>query len=174
MTAATTLRGELAGWVDLPNALDPRSLRRAGVEMRSLLWARPPAVPEALHCAELLLRTGFSLVVLDLQDVPPAKLARLASPVWARLLRRSQEARGTVLALVPERVAGAFPTLGLWTERRRALFEGELFEGIEAHATVVRDRAGPIGREHPFRVLQRPEGPPDPSRLPSAPVTSAG
>jgi hypothetical protein len=38
----------------------------------------------------------------------------------------------------------------------------------------VRDRTGPIGTEHPFRVLQRPEGPPDPFRLHPAPITSVG
>jgi hypothetical protein len=166
MVAGTTLRGELVGWVDLPDALDPRSLRRAGAEMSSLLWARPRGLSEALRCAELLLRTGFALVVLDLQGAPLSKLARLASPVWARLLRKAREARATTLVLVPERIAGASPTLGLWTERRRALFEGELFEGIEAHATVVRDRSGPIGAEHPFRALQRPGGPPSPPRSP--------
>jgi hypothetical protein len=174
MVAGTTLRGELVGWVDLPDALDPRSLRRAGAEMSSLLWARPRRLPEALRCAELLLRTGFALVVLDLQGAPLSKLARLASPVWTRLLRRAREARATALVLVPERVAGASPTLGLWTERRQALFEGELFEGIEAYATVVRDRAGPIGTEHPFRVLQRPGGPPSPPRSPPVKAASVG
>ncbi len=174
MVAGTTLRGELVGWVDLPDALDPRSLRRAGAEMGSLLWARPRGLSEALRCAELLLRTGFALVVLDLQGASLSRLARLASPIWIRLLRRAQEARATALVLVPERVAGASPTLGLWTERRRALFEGELFEGIEAYATVVRNRVGPIGMEHPFRVLQRPGGPPNPSRSPPTRSASVG
>jgi hypothetical protein len=60
------------------------------------------------------------------------------------------------MLLVSDRVAGSFPTLGLWTERRRALFEGRLFEGIETCATIVRDRSGPVGAEHPFQALQRP------------------
>jgi hypothetical protein len=38
----------------------------------------------------------------------------------------------------------------------------------------VRDRSGPIGTEHPFRVLQRPEGPPDPSRFHPAQAISVG
>jgi hypothetical protein len=156
IAAGTTARG-LVGWVDLPNTLDPRSLRRAGADLHSLLWARPRGVTEALRCGELLLQTGFALVVIDLQGAPPSRLARLAPPVWTRLLRRVQGARATAVVLVPERVAGSFPTLGLWTERRRALFEGVLFEGIETCATVVRDRTGPVGAEHPFRILQRPE-----------------
>ncbi len=157
MAARITGRGQLAGWVDLPDALDPRSLHRAGADLGSVMWARPRGITEAFRCTELLLRTGFALVVVDLEGAPPSKLS--ITPVWARLLRRVREGRATCLLLVPERVAGGFPTLGLWTERRRVFFEGKLFEGIETRATVVRDRNGPIGAELPFEAWRRPNGP---------------
>ncbi|MEE8559007.1 MAG: hypothetical protein V3T14_14070 [Myxococcota bacterium] len=157
MAARITGRGQLAGWVDLPDALDPRSLHRAGADLGSVMWARPRGITEAFRCAELLLRTGFALVVVDLEGASPSKLG--IPPVWARLLRRVREGRATCLLLVPERVAGSFPTLGLWTERRRVFFEGKLFEGIETRATVVRDRNGPIGAELPFEAWRRPSGP---------------
>jgi hypothetical protein len=163
LAAEATGRGGLVGWIDLPEALDPRSLRRAGAELRSLLWARPRGALEALRCAELMLRTGLTLVILDLQGTSPSSLARLATPVWTRLLRAARGARATALVLGPTTSlagAGASPTLGLWTERRSALFEERLFEGVEARATVVRDRGGPTGAEHSFRALQRPGGPP--------------
>jgi hypothetical protein len=160
LAAETTGRGELVGWVDLPDALDPRSLRRAGTVLRSLLWARPRGVNEAFRCAELMLRTGFALVVLDLHGAPPRKVARLPVPVWARLLRAARGGRAMALLISAERLAGGTPTLGLWTERQKALFEGGLFEGIEAYASIVRDRSGPTGGEHPLRALQRPHGPP--------------
>lgn len=163
LAVGTTLRGELVGWVDLPNALDPRSLQRGGAELRSLLWARPPGVSEAFRCTELLLRTGFALVVLDLENAPPTRLARLGPVAWTRLLRATRGTRATILVLTPERVAGAAPTLGLFAERRAALFTGGLFEGMESSLTVVRDRAGPPGAEHTFHALQRPGGPPGPS-----------
>jgi hypothetical protein len=155
MAVGTTRRGELVGWVDLPNALDPRSLRRGGAELRSLLWARPRGVSEAFRCTELLLRTGFALVILDLENAPPKRLARLGPVAWTRLLRVTRGARATALVLVPDRTAGAVPTLGLFAERRASLFEGGLFEGIESFVTVVRDRAGPPGAEHAFRTFQR-------------------
>ncbi len=155
MAAGTTRRGELVGWVDLPDALDPRSLRRGGAELRSVLWARPRGVSEALRCTELLVRTGFALVVLDLENASPKRLAQLGPVIWTRLLRVTRGARATVLLLTPERVAGAVPTLGLFAERRAALFEEGLFEGIESFVTVVRNRAGPPGAEHTFRALQR-------------------
>ena len=155
MAAGTTRRGELVGWVDLPDALDPRSLRRGGAELRSVLWARPRGVSEALRCTELLVRTGFALVILDLENASPKRLAQLGPVIWTRLLRVTRGARATVLLLTPERVAGAVPTLGLFAERRAALFEEGLFEGIESFVTVVRNRAGPPGAEHTFRALQR-------------------
>lgn len=175
LATETTARGSLAGWVDLPGALDPRSLRRSGTILASLLWVRPPGLPEALRCAELMLRTGLSLVVLDLQEIPPSRLARLALPVWTRLFRTARASRSTALLLSTERLSGAFPTLGLWLERDRALFEAGLFEGIEVRATVVRNRVGPPGAEHAFRALQRPRGAPRVDAAePAADTTGSG
>lgn len=168
LVAAATVRGELAAWIDLPNALDPRFLRRAGAVLDSLLWVRPPRVESALRAAELLLRTGFAMVVLDLDGAPPGVLARLGPGVWTRLLRAVRRARAAAVLLAPagsERLAGATATLGLRTERRQALFECGLFEGLEPFATVVRNRQGPTGIELPFRVFHR-AGPATPAASP--------
>ena len=99
MAAGATSRGELVGWVDLPNALDPRFLLRAKVRLEDVLWVRPPNLSAALRSAELLVKTGFALVVLDLEGARPRELAQLGASVWTRLLRALRESRGTALLL---------------------------------------------------------------------------
>ena len=153
-----TTRGELAGWVDLPDSLDPRGLRRAGVRLESLLWVRPRRVQAALRATELLLHTGFALVVIDLEGAARHTLSRLGAAAWARLLRVTRESRATAVLLGGERAPGSFATLALYTERRQALFEEGLFEGIETRAAVLRNRTGPAGTEYSFQTLFRPSG----------------
>ncbi len=156
LAAGTTKRGELVGWVDLPNSLDPRFLLRSGVDLKNVLWVRPPQVRAALRSAELMLRTGFALVTIDLEGAPRPELERLGTPIWSRLLRAVRESRSTALLLGPTLAAGASSTLGLHTERSRSVFEDGLFEGLEAQTTVLRNRAGPDGEVHPFRIHHRP------------------
>jgi hypothetical protein len=156
MARTVTARGELAAWVDLPYALDPRFLRRAGVSLERTLWVRPPTLIAAYRAAEILIRTGFTLVVLDLEGASQRELGRVGPAVWTRLARRLRSSRATLTLLGPRRVAGSFATLGIETERRRARFDRGLFEGLESNACVVRDRAGPPRAEHPFAVYQRP------------------
>ncbi len=153
--AGTTGRGELVAWIDLPNALDPRYLLRAGVDLGSVLWVRPPDVRAALRSAELLLETGFTLVAIDLDSAPARALERLGPPVWLRLLRAVRESRATALLLGAQRIAGSFSSQLLYTERERALFDRGLFEGLECRATLLRDRGGPPGRVLPLRLAHR-------------------
>jgi hypothetical protein len=155
MAAGATARGELVGWIDLPNSLDPRFLMRAGVELQGVLWVRPPELSAALRSAELLLKTGFAVVTLDLEGASRRALGKMGGSVWSRLLRAVRESRATALVLGSERVAGSFATQGLYTERRRAHFEGGLFEGLENRVTLQRDRTGPADRAHNFRLDHR-------------------
>ena len=155
MAAGATGRGELVGWVDLPNALDPRFLLRAGVELRSVLWVRPPDARSALRSAELLLETGFALVVVDLEGAPARALDRLGPPVWSRLRRAARGPRATALLLGSEPVAGSFSSQVVHAERRRALFDRGLFEGLECGATLLRNRGGSPGQVYPLRVAHR-------------------
>ncbi len=152
MAAGATARGELVGWIDLPNALDPRFLMRAGVDLQRVLWVRPPELRAALRSAELLLKTGFAVVTLDLEGASRGALGKMGGSVWSRLLRAVRESRATALVLGSERVAGSFATQGLYTERRRAHFEGGLFEGLENRVTLQRDRTGPADRACDFRL----------------------
>jgi hypothetical protein len=155
MAALASARGELVGWVDLPHSLDPRYLQRAGVRLDDVLWVRPPGLHAALRAAELLIKTGFALVVLDLEGSPANELARLGASVWTRLTRALREARASALLLGSHGAAGAFTTLGARTERGRSLFDAGLFEGIDSRLEVLRRRAGPPGEVLHFSVLQR-------------------
>src|ERR1700730_11006689 len=45
--SATSRRGEVVGWVDVPGAFDPRSLEAAGADLARILWvsfSRKPAL----------------------------------------------------------------------------------------------------------------------------------
>lgn len=152
LALGATARGEWVGWVDLPDALDPRSVRRAGVRLESLLWVRPRGVEAAFRSAELLLRAGFAVVAIDLEG---GRLSRLGASVWTRLLRATQGARGTAVVLGAGRAAGSFATLALYTERRRADFEWGLLERVECSATLLRNRSGSTAAEYPFEALHR-------------------
>jgi hypothetical protein len=155
MAAGATARGELVGWVDLPDALDPRFLLRAKVRLEDVLWVRPPDLQAALRSAELLIKTGFALVVLDLEGARPREIAQLGASVWTRLLRALRESRATALLLGTLPTAGSFATLGVSTARTRALFDAGLFEGLESRLDVLRNRAGPSDGNLRFSVYHR-------------------
>ena len=156
MAAFASAQGDLVGWVDLPNALDPRYLQRAGVRLADVLWARPPSLQAALRTAELMIKTGFALVVLDLEGAPARDVARLSASVWTRLARALRESRATALVLGSRGAAGTFASLGARAERTRALFDAGLFEGLESRLEVVRRRTGPPPADLRFAVFQRP------------------
>ncbi|MFQ5514584.1 MAG: hypothetical protein ACE5FG_09090 [Myxococcota bacterium] len=156
IAAHATARGEPVAWVDLPDALDPRSLQRAGVDLGALLWARPPGLRQALRAVELLLRTGFKLVVTDLEGASPRALRQLGTAAWSRLQRPAREVRATVLLLGDLGVSAPFSSLTLHTEKRRARFEQGLFEGLDCTLAVSRQRGGPEGLEYLLRLSQRP------------------
>jgi hypothetical protein len=155
IVGGATLRGELTAWVDLPDALDPRSLRRAGVDLQSLLWVRPSRVQAALRATELLLRTGFAVVVVDLEGAA-RELERGRPAIWSRLLRAVREGRATAVLLGTNRASGSFATLALYTERSRVLFDHGLFEGLECSMTILRNRMGPIDTEYSLHISHRP------------------
>lgn len=170
LLASATARGELAAVVDVLDAVDPPSLARAGADLARVLWVRPPAVPAALKCAELILGAGgFALVALDLgvgdwpsapamtarhggdpADMRPyahAAMRRAASGIpwqaWLRLARAARNATAVALACVPQRLTGTAAAVALSLTCRRPHWSAGLFDGLTVAAAIARNRIIP-------------------------------
>src|SRR5438876_6781990 len=103
--ASVTSSGEAAALIDLDGHLDPQGAAAAGVDLEKLLWVRPRRAKEALASAEILLATGFALVVADL-GLFPRGARYLPDAVWVRLARAAQSRGASLLLLTPWRVSG--------------------------------------------------------------------
>jgi hypothetical protein len=147
VAAHATGRGEVVGWIDPADALDPETLLTTGIAPTRVLWIRPRSGHDAPRAAELLLAAGgFGLVVLDLAEAAPHP------PIpWPRLARAAERARSALLVLSTERRAGPYAAVGLEITARRAQWSRgagrpALLDGIAAALTVVRHRLGVPGR----------------------------
>lgn len=111
LLAAATQAGEAAALVDLGDGLDPAGAAAAGVELPRLLWLRPRRLREALAGAEMLVTTGFPLVVVDLgpPPVPASGAGRGGSvqPFWLRLARAARSHGAALVVSAPYRASGA-------------------------------------------------------------------
>ena len=169
LLASATQRGEVTAVVDLPDALDPPSLARAGVDLARVLWVRPPSPQAAVKCAELILAAGgFGLLALDglearalrassgraLRPYSGPALGRdswqgarpLPQHVWSRLAQVARRAGAVCLVCAPRRNAGGAAAVALTLTQRRAGWNGRLFEGITTTAVLTRSRFGPAER----------------------------
>lgn len=148
--AAATRRGESVACVDVADALHPDSLQHAGVDLRRLLWVRPPADKEAVRCTELLLQAGgFGVVVLDFGDVSPRALR---DSTWSRLARASERSHAACVVVAPVRLAGSCTSLALALRPRRVVWAAglwSLLDGLDIAARVARNKLGPpVGDVH--------------------------
>jgi hypothetical protein len=145
LLAAATRRGEVAALIDLPDALDPRSLARAGVDLERVLWVRPPSSQTALKCAELILGAGgFGVVALDSLG---ARAGRpLPRHVWPRLAQVTRRAGAACLICAPHRLASGAAAVALSLTARRTHWDGRVFDGITASAVLARSRFAPAER----------------------------
>src|SRR5688572_4904396 len=122
--AASTSVGEAAALVDLGDALDPAAAAALGVDLRRLLWLRPIHLKQALAAAEMVLATGFPLVVMDL-GLPPIRGGRGLEAAWLRLARAARANGAALLISSPYRVSGTAAGAVLKAERARAVWQGE-------------------------------------------------
>ncbi len=118
--AAATLRGEFCAVIDASDALDPRSVADAGIEMKRLLWVRCGDQSQAAeHRLELLLRVtdlllesgGFGMIVLDLGDLPPQTARRIPLATWFRFRRAVEHTPTVLLAIERQSIAGSCSSL---------------------------------------------------------------
>jgi RecA/RadA recombinase len=147
LLTTTTRAGAVAALVDLPNALDPPSLARAGAVLERVLWVRPPAPRQALQCAELILAAGgFALVALDLDGADAVAHRPPPRAAWLRLAQAARRADAAGIVLGAHRQAGAAAALALRLQARRVRWSGQLLDGLTATATLDRSRFGAAER----------------------------
>lgn len=97
----------LDGPRDLPIALvdgrdtfDPASY--GNEQCRRLIWLRCHKTPQALQCADLLLRDGnLPLILLDLHLVCERELRQIPTNFWHRLKTQARDSGATLVAMTP-------------------------------------------------------------------------
>ena len=112
--AAATAAGGVVALVDAVDRLDPASLQETGVDLSRVLWVRgaaltiemarhamiEDALSRAIRAFDLVIRAGgFSLVALDLADIPPRFVRACPWVTWKRLAY-ANEGRPTVGLMV--------------------------------------------------------------------------
>ena len=119
LMAAATQRGEIAAFVDTHDRLDVASAAAAGVDLDRLLWIRgmtgtrdrqetslDRALDRALKALNLVLQAGgFSLVAIDLADVPPVRLRQIPFTTWPRVQRTIEGSDTACVLVTPEPLA---------------------------------------------------------------------
>ena len=157
LLAETTRSGALAAVIDRADSFDPSSAANTGVDLDRVLWARAPAMREALRCAERLLQTeGFPLVLLDLIESNPSESRTIPRAAWIRLARLAAGTRSALILLSQERLAGPQAEITLAMQPAKAHFTGTplLLEELEVRALLVRHRAAPIDRAASVRLVE--------------------
>jgi hypothetical protein len=99
--AAATHRGETCALVDTTDCLDLTSAVEAGIKLSKLLWVRCSGnVEHAFKTVDFILHGGgFSLVALDLGDVPIGYTNRIVPSWWYRF-RHTLENTRTALVVI--------------------------------------------------------------------------
>jgi RecA DNA recombination protein len=172
--AAATSVGEAAALVDLGDALDPAAVAALGADLARLLWVRPTTLRQAVAAAEMLLGTGFPLVVLDLGH-PPVRGGRGAEAVWLRLARTARLHDSALLVGSPYRVSGTAAAAVLKAERAHAVWQGGdgspwLLGGVSACFAMEKHRGRAAEGKSAELELKVAESPSPPAPLPSPPL----
>jgi hypothetical protein len=154
--AAATGVGEAAALVDLGDGLDPAGALTLGADLQRLLWLRPTTLKDALAAAEMLLASGFPLVVLDLGQ-PPVRGGRGVEAAWLRLARAARAHDAVLLVGAPYRVSGTAAGVVLKTDRARAAWLGQgasprLLAGCSSHLVLEKRRGQLPGRSEGFTL----------------------
>jgi hypothetical protein len=160
LLAAATGVGEAAGLVDLGDHLDPETASRVGVDLERLLWLRPHNLKEALAGAEMLLGSGFPLVVVEL-GFPPLAGGRGAEAAWLRLARAARAQGAALLVASPYRVSGTSAAVVLQVGKVRAAWQGNgasphLLDGLSSQLVLEKRRGALPGQTEGFALTASP------------------
>ena len=141
--AAATSAGEAAALVDLGDHLDPQGAQSAGVDLTRLFWVRPRRAKQAVAAAEMLLSTGFPLVVADF-GLSPRGARFLPDAVWVRLARAAEARGATLLLATPWRLSGVAARTAVSASFSRPLWQGSgraprVLSGLSSRLTLEKD-----------------------------------
>ena len=166
LMAAATRRGEIAALVDTHDRLDVASAAAAGVDLDRLLWIRGSgfgardselgdpesripepdrAIDRALKALNLVLQAGgFSIVAIDLADVPPMKLRQIPFTTWPRVQHVIEGSDTACVLVTPEPLARSAGGLTL-SLAGRSIWAGlsarsHLMQGLDLRVRVVSPR----------------------------------
>jgi recombination protein RecA len=117
-----TLAAAVVALVDTDHAFDPGSARRAGLDLRRLLWVRCGGRRDvALRATDLLVRCpGFALIGLDVGESPP----RLPLTAAFRLKLAVRRSGAALLVVGARRITGAGASLALESAREALAWSG--------------------------------------------------
>jgi hypothetical protein len=154
--ASATSSGEAAALVDLGGHLDPQSAEAAGADLTRLLWVRPARLKEAVASTEMLLATGFPLVVADL-GLAPVRGRIVPDAAWVRLERAARSHGAALLLLAPYRISGIAAGTVLAADTARAVWLGSgrsprLLAGIASRLTLQKGGRARSGVSEPLRL----------------------
>jgi len=154
--ASSTAVGESAALIDLGDNLDPQAAEQAGIDLTRVLWVRPRRVKEALSAAEMLLATGFRLVVADL-GLSPRGGRFVPDAAWVRLQRAARSQESTLLLLVPYRMSGIAADVVVSATAARPLWQGSgqvprLLTGIASRLMLEKRGRETPGRSAPLSL----------------------
>jgi len=152
--ASVTSLGEASALVDLGDHLDPQSAQADGVDLSRLLWIRPRRLKDAVASAEMLLATGFQLVIVDL-GLHPVPGPRVADAAWVRLAR-SAAAQGSVLLIsTPYPITRTAAEASVSAQQSRGRWQGSanmprLLVGTSSRLTLEKHRHMRAGTTRPM------------------------
>ena len=154
--ASATASGEAAALVDLGGHLDPQSAQAAGADLTRLLWVRPTRLKEAVASAEMLLATGFPIVVVDL-GLARVRGGYVPDAAWVRLERAARSHGAALLLLAPYRISGVAAEAVVAADSARGIWNGRgssprLLAGLASRLTLQKDARARSGASEPLHL----------------------
>jgi hypothetical protein len=153
--AAVTGCGEAAALVDLGGHLDPQIAEAAGVDLPRLLWVRPQTLKQAVFAVEVLIATGFALVVADLGVHIRGR--RVGGAAWVRLARSAEAYGAALLVSSPFPITETASAAVVQAHGGSAVWRGKgkaprLLTRVESALTLEKHRRIITGRSEPLRL----------------------
>lgn len=157
-----TSSGEAAALIDLGDHFDPQFGAEAGIDLERLLWVRPESLKDAVRSAELVVATGFALVVIDLGI--HLRGGRVDDAAWVRLARAAEAHHTAVVVSSPFHLTATAPHAVVQMSKRAAQWKGKgkaprILSSIDAELQLEKHRAiRPGGSERiRFKSVLSPE-----------------